>query len=443
MIKKATSVSRRANGFPSKPELLAPAGSYEKMVTAIHYGADAIYCGGKQYSLRAHATNFSDSELKQVVEYSHLRGVKVYVTVNIFAHQQDFAELADYLLYLRGIEVDGIIVSDPGVVSEAMRVVPEVELHLSTQANVTNGASVLFWRGQGVSRINLARELAFSEIRAIKQELKRVGADTELEVFVHGALCISYSGRCLLSSYLTGRDANRGECAHPCRYRYTLLEEKRPGQYFPVEEDDRGTYIFNSRDLCLLNSLPELIQIGIDSLKIEGRMKSLFYVGGVVRVYRAAVDYLCSRSDSRPISPFPPEVGTAFMEELAKVGTRGGSENFITGPPTSDSMLYHTPRLTQNYIPAGVVRRINPATVSCPQPTVEIEFRNPVNTGEVLEFLGPGLDTFSFSVQGLQSPENTPVDRANPGDCLRVSTPLPAGDWQVNGLIRKKMNCKK
>ena len=440
MIKKATSVGSREGETINKPELLAPAGSYEKMVTAIHYGADAIYCGGKQYSLRAHATNFSDSELKQVVAYGHHHAVKVYVTVNIFAHQRDFAGLADYLLYLREIDVDGIIVSDPGVVAEARRVVPEVELHLSTQANVTNGASVLFWRGQGVSRINLARELALSEIRAIKQELKRSGADTELEVFVHGALCISYSGRCLLSSYLTGRDANRGECAQPCRYRYTLLEEKRPGQYFPVEEDDRGTYIFNSKDLCLLHALPELIQTGVDSFKIEGRMKSVFYVGGVVRVYRAALDFLFSREDSRPGSSFPAGLEATFMEELSKVGTRGGSENFITGPPNGDAMLYHTPRLTQEYIPAGVVRKINPATESCRQPSVEIEFRNPVNKGEELEFLGPGLDSFSFTVKGLQGSDNTPVDRANPGDCLQVFTDLPADDWQVNGLIRK---CKK
>jgi len=438
-MKKATSVGSREGETVNKPELLAPAGSYEKMVTAIHYGADAIYCGGKQYSLRAHATNFSDSELKQVVAYAHHHAVKVYVTVNIFAHQRDFAELADYLLYLREIDVDGIIVSDPGVVAEARRVVPEVEMHLSTQANVTNSASVLFWRDQGVSRINLARELTLSEIKAIKQELTRAGADTQLEVFVHGALCISYSGRCLLSSYLTGRDANRGECAHPCRYRYTLLEEKRPGQYFPVEEDDRGTYIFNSKDLCLLHALPELIQTGIDSLKIEGRMKSLFYVGGVVRVYRAALDFLFSRKDCRPGSPFLTSLGAAYMEELSRVGTRGGSENFITGPPAGDAMLYHTPRLTQKYIPAGVVRTITPATESSPQSTVEIEFRNPVNTGEVLEFLGPGLDSFFFTVKGLQSPDGTSVDRANPGDCLRVFAASPSGGWQVNGLVRKKI----
>ena len=440
MMKKATSVGSREGETVNKPELLAPAGSYEKMVTAIHYGADAIYCGGKQYSLRAHATNFSDSELQQVVAYGHHHAVKVYVTVNIFAHQRDFAELSDYLLYLRDIEVDGIIVSDPGVVAEARRLVPELELHLSTQANVTNGASALFWRGQGVSRINLARELALSEIRGIKQELNKAAVDTELEIFVHGALCISYSGRCLLSSYLTGRNANRGECAHPCRYSYTLLEEKRPGQYFPVEEDDRGTYIFNSKDLCLLHALPELIQTGVDSLKIEGRMKSLFYVGGVVRVYRAALDYLCSLEDSRPLGSFPTDLEATFMEELAKIGTRGGSDNFITGPPDGDAMLYHTPRLAQKYIPAGVVRRIMPAPESGLQPLVEIEFRNPVNTGEELEFLGSGLESFFFTVQGLQSPDNTLVDRANPGDCLQVVTASPANDWQVNGLIRK---CKK
>jgi putative protease len=438
MIKKATSVGGNKDGS-NKPELLAPAGSYEKMVTAIHYGADAIYCGGKQYSLRAHATNFSDSELKHVVVYSHQHGVKVYVTVNIFAHQRDLAGLADYLLYLRDIEVDGIIVSDPGIVAEARRVVPGVELHLSTQANVTNGASALFWHGQGVSRLNLARELTLAEIKEVKQELQKASVDTELEVFVHGALCISYSGRCLLSSYLTGRNANRGECAHPCRYSYTLLEEKRPGQYFPVEEDDRGTYIFNSKDLCLLTALPELIQSGVDSLKIEGRMKSLFYVGGVVRVYRAAIDFLYSREENLPLGSFPAGLEATFMAELAKVGTRGGSENFISGPPNGDAMLYQTPRLIQEYIPAGVVRNIIPASEPGQKLIVEIEFRNPVNTGEELEFLGPGLDSFFFTVQEMQGPDNNSVDRANPGDCIQVFTASPANDWQVNGLIRKKL----
>lgn len=421
-----------------KPELLAPAGSFEKMVTAIHYGADAIYCGGKQYSLRAHATNFTDRELQQVVAYAHRRAVKVYVTVNIFAHERDFAGLADYLLSLREIDVDAIIVSDPGVVAAAREVVPDMPVHLSTQANVTNGASAVFWQSQGVRRINLARELALPEITAIRQVLLCAGAATELEVFVHGALCISYSGRCLLSCYLTGRDANRGDCAHPCRYRYVLLEEKRPGQYFPVEEDDRGTYLFNARDLCLLHALPALMAAGIDSFKLEGRMKSLFYVGSVVRVYRAAIDALFPQLERLPGNSPLPGLGPAYMEELTRVGTRGESENFISGPPTGAAMIYESPRLTQKYIPAGIVRNCSPDPDRGARSTVEIEFRNPVNRGEVLEFLGRGLDTFSFTVLELRGPDGTAVDRANPGDRLQVVAAPADNDWQINGLIRKK-----
>ena len=268
------------------PELLAPAGNFEKMQTAIHYGADAVYLGGKKFSLRAHATNFGEEEIAQAVAYAHGHGVQVYTTLNIFAHNDDLAELPDYLAALREAKVDGLIISDPGILAVARRVVPELPIHLSTQANVTNLESVRFWAGQGVKRLNLARELSLAEITQIRQ-----ATEAELEIFVHGALCISYSGRCLLSLYLTGRDANQGNCAHPCRYHYRLEEEKRPGQFFPVEEDSRGTYIFNAKDLCLLNRLPELIRAGADSLKIEGRMKSVYYVGAITRLYRAALDY--------------------------------------------------------------------------------------------------------------------------------------------------------
>ncbi|MCW5201296.1 U32 family peptidase, partial [Desulfobulbus sp. F4] len=263
------------------PELLAPAGSREKLITAIHYGADAVYLGGANWSLRAKAGNFDRAGMREAVSYAHQHGVKVYVTVNIFAHNRDLNGLSDYLLFLREAGADALIVADPGILLLCREVVPDMPLHLSTQANVTNKASVRFWQAQGVRRINLARELGLEEIRTIRQASPDIG----LEIFVHGSLCISYSGRCLLSNYLTGRNANQGDCAHPCRYAYRLVEEKRPGQYFPVEEDERGTYIFNSRDLCLLFRLPELAAAGVDSVKIEGRMKSVGYVGAAVRVY--------------------------------------------------------------------------------------------------------------------------------------------------------------
>jgi len=335
------------------PELLAPDGNFEKMITAIHYGADAVYCGGKKYSLRAHASNFSDKQLAEAVDYAHERGIKLYVTVNIFAHKDDLHGLDKYLLFLKHIQVDGIIISDPGILALAKEIIPEIPVHLSTQANVTNPANAKFWEAQGVARLNVARELSLVEIAEIRKSLDET---TMVEVFVHGALCISYSGRCLLSYYFTGRDANRGECAHPCRYKYVLQEEKRPDQYFPVEEDEHGTYIFNSKDLCLLSKLPQLIGYGVDSLKIEGRMKSVYYVGAVVRIYRAALDYIAQNieealTNNRMIS-LPP----IYMDELMKVGTRGYTDNFAFGPPGAEDMLYDRSRTDQEYVPVGIVQ---------------------------------------------------------------------------------------
>ena len=318
------------------PELLAPAGNFEKMQTAIHYGANAVYLGGKKFSLRAHATNFGDEEIGEAVTYAHARGVQVYTTINIFAHNDDLAELPHYLAGLREAKVDGLIISDPGILAVARRVVPELAIHLSTQANVTNLESVRFWASQGVKRLNLARELSLAEISRIRQ-----ATETELEIFVHGALCISYSGRCLLSLYLTGRDANQGNCAHPCRYHYRLEEEKRPGQFFPVEEDSRGTYIFNAKDLCLLNRLPELIRAGADSLKIEGRMKSVYYVGAITRLYRAALDFWAVQGVPQTASEM--RLPESFREELLKIGSRGYTENFFDQHPTDDDMLYNGP----------------------------------------------------------------------------------------------------
>jgi putative protease len=324
--------SRRGAGGNSIviPELLAPAGNYEKLVTAVHYGADAVYMGGKQFSLRAKAGNFSRQAMGDGVAFAHENGVKVYVTINIIAHNSDLHDLPEYLLYLKEQKVDGLIISDPGVLSIAQKTVPELQVHLSTQANVTNHSSAKFWLEQGVVRLNLARELSLPEIREICDKV-----DGEVEVFVHGALCISYSGRCMLSNYLTGRDANQGSCAHPCRFSYSLVEEKRPGEYFPVEEDDRGTYIFNSKDLCLLEMLPMMVASGVDSLKIEGRMKSIFYVGGVVRVYRAALVYLRDLPREAWISPEKIKLPPEFMEEISRAGTRGMTENFIKEKPGS------------------------------------------------------------------------------------------------------------
>jgi len=417
------------------PELLAPAGSFEKMVTAIHYGADAVYCGGKKYSLRAHASNFSDKELAEAVVYAHERGVKLYVTVNIFAHREDLQGLDTYLLFLKDIGVDSIIISDPGILTLAKEIIPEVPIHLSTQANVTNPANAKFWESQGVARLNVARELSLSEIAEIREALDEA---TLIEVFVHGALCISYSGRCMLSYYFTGRDANRGECAHPCRYKYVLREEKRPDQFFPVEEDEHGTYIFNSKDLCLLSKLPQLIAYGVDSLKIEGRMKSVYYVGAVVRVYRAAIDYIFqnraeSQTDKRSIS-----LPALYMEELMKIGTRGYTENFIFGPPGAEDMLYDRSRTEQEYVPVGIVQGFGGSAKE--GKWLEVEMRNPLRKGETIEYLCRDINVVSFEVLEMINQGGILLEQANSGNIVKIRyDPEVDAAWEVNGLLRKKV----
>jgi putative protease len=268
-----------------KPELVSPAGNFEKLKTAIQFGADAIYLGDKKFSLRAGADNFSLEEIKNAVDYAHTRKVKAYITVNLFARNREIEEIRDYILLLKDFKIDGIVVSDPGVFTIIREIEPSIPIHLSTQANTLNYKAIKFWERLGVSRIILARELTYEEIVKI-----RGNTSLELEVFIHGAMCMAYSGRCLLSSYMTGRDANKGDCAHPCRYKYNLKEEKRPGEYFPIEEDEKGSYILSARDLCAIEYIHKFMQIGIDGFKIEGRMKGFYYLAVVTRAYRRAID---------------------------------------------------------------------------------------------------------------------------------------------------------
>lgn len=406
------------------PELLAPAGNFAKLVTAVHYGADAVYLAGERFSLRARAGNFDEQGLREAADYAHERNVKVYATVNIFAHDADLEGLKKYLLLLSNMEVDALIIADPGILQTARETVPDLPIHLSTQANVTNAASARFWAARGVRRLNLARELGLQEIQTI-----RAATDAELELFVHGALCISYSGRCLLSSYFTGRDANRGDCAHPCRYSYRLVEEKRPGQYFPVEEDERGTYIFNSQDLCLLNRLPELIGAGADSLKIEGRMKAVGYVGGVVRVYRAALDWLGEQLEKGE-DPEKLRLPPIFTEEIHKLGTRGWTENFFAGPPDAADMLHDRMRIEQSWAPVGIVRGAEPLV---------IETRNVLETGDIIEYLGRHLQTVSCRVTGMRQEDGTVLERANPGQAIILATEPVIGSPEEHCLFRKKL----
>jgi len=406
------------------PELLAPAGNMEKLITAIHYGADAVYLGGNKYSLRARAGNFDDQTIAEAVEYCHCRDVKLYVTVNIFAHNRDLTDLDEYLVSLEQAGVDALIVADPGIIHRCREVIPAMDIHLSTQANVTNKASAAFWAEQGVSRLNLARELGLGEIREIREE-----TGIGLEIFVHGALCISYSGRCMLSNYFTGRDANKGDCAHPCRYSYKLVEEKRPGQYFPVEEDERGTYIFNSRDLCLIDRLPELIHAGANALKIEGRMKSMGYVGAIVRVYRAALDEIAQQlatGDTLDNIKLPP----SYRQEINKIGTRGQTENFFDTPPSATDMLYDIMRVEQPYAPVGIVRSEQPLL---------LEARNVLETGDQIEYLGRDLEPVVCKVVSMQTQQGEPTARANPGNRVVVETDPQIENPELYSIFRKRL----
>ncbi len=404
------------------PELLAPAGSFDKLAVAIFYGADAVYLAGSQYGMRARAANFSDKELRQAVDYAHDRNVQVYCTVNIFAHDHDFTGLPDYLNYLAEIGIDGLIVADPGIITLAQKHVPNLPIHLSTQANVTNSANAMFWQGQGVQRLNLARELSIEEIAAIRQAL-----GVEVEVFVHGAICISFSGRCLLSQYMTGRSANQGDCAQPCRYHYTLTEEKRPGEYFPVYEDGRGTYLYNSKDLCLLRLLPELIQSGVHSCKIEGRMKSVAYVGSAVRLYRAALDHLAAQGLPKE-EEWPP---AAMVDELNMLGSRGYTENFATGRADPDSIQHERSRPQMGVPPAGIIRKGGDAPI--------VEARNPLEVGEQVEYLAPGLKNYPVTITEMERKDTGEMlGRANPNDVIKMKTSPSPSDWLEYGLLRKK-----
>lgn len=327
-------------------ELLVPAGSLDVLKCAVNYGADAVYIGGEAYGLRAKADNFSIEEIREGAKYAHDHNAKVYVTANIYAHNYDLDGISEYFGKLKSTGIDAVLVSDPGVFAIARREMPGMELHISTQANNTNYETFLFWYGLGAKRVVTARELSLSEIRQIRDKIPK---DMEIESFMHGAMCISYSGRCLLSSFLTGRDANKGACTHPCRWKYSLVEETRPGQYMPVNEDDRGTYIFNSKDLCMIEHIPEMVEAGIDSFKIEGRMKTALYVAAVARTYRKAIDdYYKSEEIYQKNMEY-------YKTEIAKCTYRQFTTGFYFGRPDSDSQIYDNNTYVKNYIYIGTV----------------------------------------------------------------------------------------
>lgn len=392
-----------------KPELLAPAGNMEKLQTAVHYGADAVYLGGREFGLRSQADNFSLDEMKAALEYCHIRKVKAYLTVNSYPHNAALGRLEEYLGEVAPLPFDAYIVADPGIIDLARKISPQRQLHLSTQANTTNWRSAGFWKRQGFSRINLARE---TTLEAIAETVARTCV--EVEVFVHGALCISYSGRCLLSSAMTGRDANQGECAHPCRWNYRLVEEQRPGEYFPVLEDDDGTFVFNSRDLCLLEYLPQIVSSGVVSLKIEGRMKGINYVASVLRVYRQALDEYCA-------DPGIYRCRSEWMEELSKLSHRGYTTGFLFGAPRNVGQEYYSAYVRSHEF-VGLVEEIRD------DGSAVVGVRNRIKRGDELEFIGPGMRSALFRMDELflfdHEGGGREVESANPNQRILVKVPF-------------------
>lgn len=357
-----------------KTELLAPAGDPEKLKIAVLYGADAVYFGGETFSLRAGAGNFGVDEIEEGVAFAHEHGCKCYMTLNIYAHNEDIEPLEKYLQKIKHIPIDAFLISDPGVLTIVKKILPSAELHLSTQANMTNYTSARFWYDMGIRRLVVARELSLDEISEIS---RKIPEDMTLEAFVHGAMCISYSGRCLLSNAMTGRDANRGLCAHPCRYRYAVMEEKRPGQYYPVEEDARGTYVFNSKDLCMIRHIPELIESGIASLKIEGRIKSLYYVASIIHAYRQAIDEYYRDPKSYHFKE-------EWFEELKKASHREFTTGFYFRKTTQEDQNYLTSAYVKEYSFTGIVKSYDACTGFA-----VVEQRNKMLEGDEIEIFGP------------------------------------------------------
>ena len=378
-------------------ELLMPAGSLDVLKTAVVYGADAVYIGGEAFGLRAKAHNFSMEDMKKGIGFAHSRGVKVYVTANILAHNQDLDQVEGYFEELREVGPDALIISDPGVFTAARRVLPEVDIHISTQANNTNYGTYQFWHGLGARRVVSARELSLEEIKEIRGKIPK---DMEIETFVHGAMCISYSGRCLLSNFFTGRDANQGACTHPCRWKYALVEETRPGEYIPVYENDRGTFIFNSKDLCMVEHIPELMEAGIDSFKVEGRMKTALYVATVARAYRRAIDDCKKGRDV-----FEQNSGW-YKEEIGKCTNREFTTGFFFGKPGSDAHIYKSSTYVKDYTYLGTVDQVDPRGFA------RIEQKNKFSVGETIEVMKPDGRNLSVEVREIRSQDGALLESA-------------------------------
>lgn len=378
-----------------KPELLVPASSLEVLKTAVRYGADAVYIGGEVFGLRAKAKNFTIEEMRQGVEFAHKYGVKVYVTANILAHNADIEPVRAYFNDLKRVKPDALIISDPAIFTIAKEILPDMELHISTQANNTNYGTYNFWHSLGAKRVVSARELSLSEIKEIRANIPD---DLEIETFVHGAMCISYSGRCLLSSFMTGRDANKGACTHPCRWKYAVMEESRPGEYMPVEENERGTYIFNSKDLCMVEHIPELVDAGIDSFKIEGRMKTALYVATVARTYRMAIDDYFE--DAQKYQTNIPKYKKLIFQCTYRQYTTG----FFFGKPDENTQIYDNNVYERDYVYLGIVGEN-------PEPMVYvIEQKNKFSVGDFIEVMKPDGRDIEVKVLSIRDEDGNEMD---------------------------------
>ena len=381
-----------------KIELLAPAGDINKLKTAVEYGADAVYLGGESFGLRKASKNFSMEDIKWATEYLHERGKKIHVTLNIIPHDKDIKGVEEYIKDLYDIGVDALIVADPGMFMKVKEVAPDFPIHISTQGSVTNAQTVKFWQQLGAERVVMARELSLKEVSDI---IKEVGDSIEIETFAHGAMCMSYSGRCLLSNYMTGRDANMGDCAQPCRYKYHLVEEKRPGEYFPIEEHDEGTFIMNSKDLCMIEHIDDMIEAGIASLKIEGRVKSEYYLATVIRSYRMAIGAYYADPENYKYDPY-------LLEEIKKVSHRDFTTGFFYGKANENSQVYKDNSYIRGYDFVGIVLDYDKDTK-----IATIEQRNRVFVGEEIEIFGPGIKHFDYKIEKMLDEKDNEIDVAN------------------------------
>ena len=380
-----------------KPELLVPASSLEVLKVAVTFGADAVYIGGEAFGLRAKAKNFSMEDMAEGIRFAHEHGVKVYVTANILAHNDDLDGARAYFEELKAIEPDALIISDPGMFTIAREVCPEIDIHVSTQANNVNYMTFLFWQRQGATRVVTGRELSLKEIREIRDHIPD---SLEIETFVHGAMCISYSGRCLLSNFFTGRDANRGACTHPCRWKYSVMEETRPGEYMPVYENERGTYIFNSKHLCMVDHLPDLVDAGVDSLKIEGRMKTALYVATVARTYRKALDDLeKGREVYEQNLPW-------YEQQITGCTYRRFTTGFFYGKPDENSQIYDSNTYEKDYVYLGIAGQPDAAGV------FDLEQRNKFSVGETIEIMKPDGRNIEVTVEHIQDLEGNEQESA-------------------------------